>query len=59
MYGRPSGANINVQKSEIMVIGSGRLLKDGRKLVRVIETNILKILRVYLSVETKKSENLN
>lgn len=36
---------INVLKSEIMCIDSGRSLEDERKLIHVTKTNILKILR--------------
>lgn len=50
LYGSDSGAKINVQKSEIISIGWGRLLEDERKLIIVTDTNILKILGVYFGI---------
>lgn len=57
LYGRASGAKINVQKSEIMCIGSGRLLEDERKLINVTETNVMKILGVYFGRNKEECGN--
>lgn len=59
LYGRVFGVKINVQKFEIMCIGLGRLLEDERKLINVIEINVMKIFGVYFGRNKEECENLN
>lgn len=59
LYGRASGARINVQKSEVMCIGTGKLLLDDKKLLNITETNVMKVLGVYFGKNKLECENLN
>lgn len=42
-----------------MCIGLGRLLEDERKLINVIEINVMKIFGVYFGRNKEECENLN
>ena len=59
MYEKSSGAKINVQKSEIMCIGTGRICEEDKKILSIPETNIMKILGIYFGKNKTECENLN
>ena len=49
----------NVQKSEIMCIGTGRICEEDKKILSIPETNIMKILGIYFGKNKTECENLN
>ena len=59
MYEKSSGAKKNVQKSEIMCIGTGRICEEDKKLLSIPETNIMKILGIYFGKNKTECKNLN
>ena len=59
LYGKASGAKINIQKSEIMCIGTGKIFEHERTSLRLSETSVMKILGIYFSKNKVECENLN
>ena len=59
MYEKSSGAKINVQKSEIMCIGTSRICEEDKKLLSIPETNFMKILGIYFDKNKTECEILN
>jgi hypothetical protein len=47
LYGKTSGSKVNVQKSEIMCIGSGELTSDDIDALKIKESNVIKIVGIY------------